>query len=158
MARITLFVLVFAVALCGCDKKKKAPEPPPTTTAQKPEPKKTPAPAGIPQSLKDKLDTEWPEIKAKGEEFVAKFEEAQKAQNSGDRTAMNTAINEASELYGEAAEQWAEFENWINDQEDDGKMTADEAERCRRFLSTYERTVKDWRKKAKALKEFMTVK
>jgi len=162
MARFaTLGLLVlFAVAACG---KKKGP-PPAAVTPQpaqapaQPQPPKAQPPGGVPAALTALLEAEWPGIKKNGEAFEAKFEEASKARASGDREAMNAAVEEARKLYQDAAEGWAKIIYWPDDQVDEGKMDETAAEACRKYLRTYERTVEGWNKKAKGLKEISTVK
>ncbi len=158
--------LVLAAALIvfiACGKKEKTP-PVPTTNnnpapkADNPEPKKPSGSSSVPQAFKDRIATAWPAIEDKGNRFLGKFKEAQTHQRSGDRAKMQSAIEDASKLFRDAKDEWAVIVYWVVDEEDAGRLTEKGAEACNRHLRQYERRVKDWEKKAKALKELSTVR
>jgi hypothetical protein len=161
------FALLLATAMflaAGCGKKGKPPLPPPVGTAPannpapvKAAPKRT-APAGIPQEFFDLFQAKWPEIQKGGEEFSKKFTEAQSAQRAGNRARMSSVIDEASKIYRTAKDSWAEIAYWPLNNLDDGKIDQKTHDKCEAFLRQYGKTVTGWDKKAKALKEFSTVK
>jgi hypothetical protein len=168
MPRIALLMATVALSVPACGKKKLPPPPPPPAQASSPaaphdpaparaSPRRT-APAGIPQEFFDLFQSKWPEIEKGGQEFSKKFTEAQAAQRSGDRAKMSAAIDEASRIYRTAKDSWAEIAYWPLNNLDDGKIDQKTNDRCERFLRKYGKTVTGWDKKAKALKEFSTVK
>jgi len=165
MPRFALLLALFALVLAGCGKKK-IPIPPPPAAGSKsgstPMPVKAStkrtAPAGIPQEFFDLFQANWADIQKGGDEFSKKFTEAQTAQRAGDRAKMATTIDEASKIYRVAKDAWAEIAYWPLNSLDDGKIDQKTHDRCETFLRTYGKTVTGWDKKAKALKEFSTVK
>jgi hypothetical protein len=160
-----LLLAAFAASLLvslGCGKKEMPPEVPAmesnnSSTASTPSQSK-PAPAGVPQALKDRIDREWPQIEETGKQFLAKFAEVQAAQAAGDREKMQAGIHDANKLYMSAMDRWAEINNWVTDQQDGGKITDADAEACLRYLAPYEKRTKEWQSKNKPLKELSTVK
>ena len=153
MARIGSFLIVLIV-LAACEKRRDLPEPVVTEkpAAKQPEKKSSPAPKGVPQSLKDKIDQDWPGIKEAGDKFVVHFGAAQAAQRAGKRDDMQAAIDAAQKEFIAALEGW----NGIYYSVDDYDEAT--AEKCRRYMRTWNRQVDGWTKKAKALKEFSRAK
>jgi len=154
MTRLLILALVFCVA---CDKKSKQ-APQPTTTGSPPEAvpakKSTPAPKGVPQQLKDMVDSTWPKIQVEADAFLQEFTLASKAKAVNDRASMDKSVNAASLHYNKAADMWAEIAYWpSNELKDDKQIDA-----CERFLRKWEHKVQGWAKKAKGLKEFSRVK
>lgn len=164
MSRFVLLCALLALVTAGCGKKKMPPPPPAAspTPATKPAPvqpsSKARAPAGIPQEFFDLFQEKWPAIEKGGKEFSAKFTEAQSAQRAGNRVRMASAIDEASIIYRTAKDSWAEIAYWPLNSLDDGKIDQKTHDKCESFLRKYGSTVTGWDKKAKALKEFSTVK
>jgi len=162
MSRFVLLIALSALVMAGCGKKKRPPLPPAANPApvSKPAPVKAQAraPAGIPQEFFDLFQANWPGIEKGGAEFSAKFTEAQAAQRSGDRAKLSAAIDEASLIYRTAKDSWAEIAYWPLNNLDDEKISQKTHDKCESFLRKYGKTVTGWDKKAKALKEFSTVK
>ncbi|MHC4134026.1 MAG: hypothetical protein ACYTDU_08955 [Planctomycetota bacterium] len=164
MPRFALLLALLALVFAGCGKKKLPPPPPAASPAPtgNPAPVKAPtkrtAPAGIPQEFFDLFQANWSAIEKGGNEFSKKFTEAQTAQRAGDRAKMSLAIDEASKIYRVAKDSWAEIAYWPLNNLDDGKIDEKTHDRCENFLRKYGSTVTGWDKKAKALKEFSTVK
>lgn len=164
MSRIVILFALLALVTAACGKKQMPPPPPAAspTPAASPVPtqpsSKLKAPAGIPQEFFDLFQEKWPAIQAGGKEFSAKFTEAQSAQRAGNRVKMAAAIDEASKIYRTAKDSWAEIAYWPLNNLDDGKIDQKTHDKCETFLRKYGSTVTGWDKKAKALKEFSTVK
>ena len=168
MSRFALLFALSALALsvlvtAGCGKKM-LPPPPAASPAPASNPApvqaqpKVRAPAGIPQEVFDVFHENWPGIEKGGAEFSAKFTEAQAAQRSGDRAKMSAVIDEASLIYRTTTDSWAEIAYWPQNKLFDEKISQKTHDKCEAFLRKYGKTVTVWEKKAKALKEFSTVK
>jgi hypothetical protein len=67
---------------------------------------------------------------------------------------MDVAIEEANRHFVAASDAWAEIAYWPENELGDGKIDEATAEVCRKFLERYNKTVTEWTKKNKALKEF----
>ncbi len=147
-----LLILAFALAI-ACEKKSnKVPEP--TTPTSKTKPKKsTPAPKGVPQKLKDMVESKWPGIEEAGNAFIVEFDKATKAKAAGDRDLMDTSVEAASKAYKKAMDMWVEIAYWPTNELEDEKQI----DRCERFLSKWEKRTKGWQKKAKGLAQFQRV-
>jgi hypothetical protein len=155
MNRLGALALLLCLPLVatGCDSKK---PPPPAPRQTQPAPRSTPtpkvvAPAGVPDILVARVQTEWPNIEAAGKLFLEKFAAAKAAQASGDRARMDPLIEAAKKHYERALEKWNEIYYSVDD------YPEPQAEKCRAFLSPKNRVVDGWTKKAKALKEFSRV-
>lgn len=159
MLRLTLTLcaalLVFPAA--GCNKKKTPPAEPGATqgagaqTPRETPPMKTSAPAGVPDSMKQRVEQQWPKIEKEGEAFLAAYRKAESFKG-GDRSKLNDAIDEANGHFQEAMNMWTEIYYACDDLPDA------QGEACRRWLSTWNRKVDGWTKRAKALKEFSQAK
>jgi hypothetical protein len=150
---VLLLAMLLVAPACG----RKAP-PPPAEIPSQPQtpvgPPKISAPPGVPQELKDLVQKDWDKIVKEGNAFLAKFKEAQTAKENNDRAAMDGAIDDANKHYQAAADMWAEIAYWPDNARDDGTIDDATAEACKKWLGTYERTVEEWTKKNKGLKEF----
>jgi hypothetical protein len=155
---LALLLALLAVAP-GCGKRKMPPPPPPAPKAPvaPPAPPKPAAP-GVPQELKTLFEREWPAIQKQGDAFVLKFQEAQAARAADNRTAMEAPVKEASQLFNELNDRWAEIYYWAENKAADGEITEASAEACRKFLEPANKQVEGWVKKNKILKEFSTAK
>ncbi len=116
------------------------------------------APAGVPDSVKNRFNQLWPGIEKSGGVFLAKFNEAKSAQAAGNRVKLAAAIAAAQVAYSQFNEKWGEFYGSVQDMEDDGKLDEASAEKTYRFLKPYNQKVTGWTKMAKPLKEMSTVK
>ena len=151
---LVLLVLVAFIAV-GCGKKTGTTTKTPTTETT--EPKNSgmaPAPAGVPQKIKDMVEREWPKVEAAGANFEVAFARCKASMAKGDRPSQ-ADITEASKAMN-TLDGWAEIWNTLYDMENEiGKASMTKTEN---YLGKYDRKVKGWTKKSKALKEFSTVK
>jgi hypothetical protein len=156
---LPLLVLLALVALLvvGCDKKTGTTTNAPATNGNKPaKSNMTPAPAGVPQKIKDMVDREWPKVEAAGAKFEEAFGRCKASMDAGNRPSQ-ADITEASKAMN-TLDGWAEIWNVVGDMEDSGELDAKSATMTKNFLGKYDSKVKGWTKKSKALKEFSTVK
>ena len=150
---LALAVSAFTFAI-ACDKKSNPPATPEKTIPEPPPAKKsTPAPKGVPQVLKDMVDSKWPAIEEAGDAFIVAFDKATKAKEAGDRDLMDTSVEAASTAYKKAMDMWIEIAYWPTNELEDQKQI----DRCERFLSKWEKRTKVWQKKAKGLAQFQRI-
>jgi hypothetical protein len=151
---LVLLVLVAFIAV-GCGKKTGTTTKTPTSNTV--EPKKSsmaPAPAGVPQQIKDMVEREWPNVEAAGAKFEEAFARCKASMAAGNRP-LQSDITEASKAMN-TLDGWAEIWNTLYDME--GDLDKASMKKAENYLGKYDRKVKAWTKKSKALKEFSTVK
>jgi len=154
MRPVALLLALLLVAP-ACGRKKKPPLPTTQPVVEAPAgPAKVKAPPGVPQALKDLVQSEWSGIEKEGDLFVASFKEAQAAKEKDDRSAMDVAIAEANKHYKAACDAWAVIAYWPDNELGDGKIDEATAEVCRKWLDSYNKKVEDWTKKNKGLVQF----
>ena len=151
---LVLLVLVAFIAV-GCGKKTGTTTKTPASNTT--EPKKSsmaPAPAGVPQQIKDMVEREWPKVEVAGAKFEEAFARCKASMAKGDRP-LQSDITEASRAMN-TLDGWAEIWNTLYDME--GDLDKASMKKSEDYLGKYDRKVKAWTKKSKALKEFSTVK
>ena len=156
MNRLLPILVVASFLLVACDKKTGTTVKSPSynKTSKPAKTKMAPAPAGVPQEIKDMVEREWPKVEAAGAKFEEAFARCKASMAKGDRPSqadITTASKAMNTLDG-----WAEIWNKLYDMENEiGKASMTKTEN---YLGKYDRKVKAWTKKSKALKEFSTVK
>ena len=156
MRPIALLLAALVLAVPACGRRKKPPPPPVETTpvVEPPKPNPIPAPKEVPAELKRLVEKEWDAIVKEGSAFERSFQAAQVAKDSGDRAAMDVAIDDANRHFQAASEAWAAIAYWPDDAVQDGKIDEATAEVCRKWLEPKNKDVEGWTKKNKGLKEF----
>ncbi len=144
-----LVVIILMVVNSGGDKKA------PVIDATKPgktkpadaEKKKPEVPAEVPAHFKTKVEQAWPAIESKGKEFEKYFKGAQDAKRADDRVKFVEETEKAAKAFQQLQDGWAAVYYSADD------LPQDVQEVCRRWMGTYDKKVRKWLKKAKALKE-----
>lgn len=155
--------LLLALALVpfvaiGCDKKTGTTKQTPDagTTSKTTQPNVPDTPSDVPAEIKAAVERVWPKMEKMGEEIDAAFKSAQAAREAGKPPSAEdvTRAKNAQAL----TEEWAEIWNVFNDMRDDGKLSKNAETLTDRYLRGYDKKIKRWNEKAKAIKEVSTVK
>ena len=143
-----LLVIILMVVNSGSDKKKPVVDATANATKPAQPAKKEPeVPADVPAHFKTKVEQAWPAIESKGKDFEKYFKAAQDAKRADDRVKFVEETDKAAKAFQQLQDGWAAVYYSADE------LPQDVQEVCRRWMGTYDKKVRKWLKKAKALKE-----
>ena len=125
-------------------------DPKPATASPPPKTASKRVPATVPLDFKQRVESVWPGLEARGNDALVHFNAAKKAKVAGDRAALQREVEAGKAVYDEIIPVWSEIYYSIDD------YPEHVGDACRSWISSKERVAKKWSSRFKALKELWT--